>query len=788
MPQNVAADSTRPMAEDGLDSVQAVPKPSPIQRYDRAQSTQGVVVVHLESFCIRNYRRLKDIRIELEPETTVFVGSNNSGKTSAVQVLGAFLSPSKADRFSIHDFSAECWKKFDEIGANPASTEALPTIILDLWFKVDRSDVVRAIKLLPDLDWENSPVGVRLEYAPRNQEELLVAFREIHGKAAKHAGTKEPDKAYYHPWPHSLHAYLSKKLRDDYKIFYYVLDHKQFDKNYKQNDGYTPQVLGDAAESGASILKTLLRIDFVNAQRYLSDETSGQTENLSKRLSRFYERNLAKYGDDFSAVAALAKSEEELNTHLKIVFGSTLQSLNELGYPGFADPNLVIKSAFDPESVLTRSAAVHYALRDPGTTTPADTGLTLPDKYNGLGFKNLIYMIIEVLDYHQQWVDEKEKRPPVHLMLIEEPEAHLHAQLQQVFIRKIRKILPAENPAFSTQMVVTTHSSHIIYESNFKPVRYFRRMTEGHYSTVLNLSLFYESEKETRDFLHRYMRLTHCDLFFSDAAVLVEGSVERLLLPLMIEKEAKELQSKYLCILELGGAFAHQFKALIHFLGLNTLIITDIDSVSGAAQKQQDGDVVDNAGDSPSGDEDAEEEGDGGKNGGHACMTIEAGAETSNQTLIQWLPKLTKISDLLAAGVDMKCPIPTEQEPALVRVAYQAETMAKWKEERLRIAGRTFEEAFAYENLEWCQEEKQRQLGLNVARKTPLPLIEMATKIHARIRSKNFKKTDFALALMMASNDWIVPSYIGEGLKWLNGKVAEVVAEPDALSDVKDAQ
>src|SRR3546814_4711657 len=83
----------------------------------------------------------------------------------------------------------------------------------------------------------------------------------------------------------------------------------------------------------------------------------------------------------------------------------------------------------------------------------------------------------------------------------------------------------------------------------------------------------------TRDFLERYLKLTHCDLFFADAAILVEGNVERLLLPQMIANEAPRLQSAYLSILEIGGAFGHRFRTLIEFLGITPLLVTDIDSV-----------------------------------------------------------------------------------------------------------------------------------------------------------------------------------------------------------------
>ncbi|MBB2162902.1 ATP-dependent nuclease, partial [Gluconacetobacter sacchari] len=330
-------------------------------------------------------------------------------------------------------------------------------------------------------------------------------------------------------------------------------------------------------------LKSLIKVDFLNAQRHLADPSTatggGRSEDLSKRLSRFYQRNLDQRQDDHQALKALFDSEVGLNKHLAEVFKDTLERLGRLGYPGLNNPRLEIKSALNPASILTQDARVHYIVG--GGAQP----ITLPDTYNGLGFKNLIYMVVKVLDLQERWKAEEEKRAPLHLIFIEEPEAHLHAQLQQVFIRNILELLAIPDEAggsFASQAVITTHFPHILYERGFKPIRYFRRDVIGtdQITEVLNLSAFYAQETEHRDFLQRYLKLTHCDLFFSDAAVLVEGNVERLLLPSMIEKAAKSLRSSCICILEVGGAFGHKFKSLIEFLGIVTLIITDVDSVS----------------------------------------------------------------------------------------------------------------------------------------------------------------------------------------------------------------
>jgi predicted ATP-dependent endonuclease of OLD family len=303
-------------------------------------------------------------------------------------------------------------------------------------------------------------------------------------------------------------------------------------------------LLLDGEPSGAAILRSIIKVDNLSAQRHLADPSSGsgsgagRTEDLSKRLSRFYKRNLDQRQDDHSALRALFDSETGLNEHLADVFKDTLGRLSKLGYPGLNNPKLEIKSALNPATIMSsQDARVHYVLGD------GSDALTLPDTYNGLGFKNLIYMVVEILDLHARWLADKEKRSPLHLIFIEEPEAHLHAQLQQVFIRNVLDLMKEEGEdesAFHSQTVVTTHSPHILYERGFQPIRYFRRQNVGGEQTtdVLNLSALYSQNLNDRDFLQRYLKLTHCDLFFADAAILVEGNVERLLLPVMIEKEA----------------------------------------------------------------------------------------------------------------------------------------------------------------------------------------------------------------------------------------------------------
>lgn len=580
--------------------------------------------------------------------------------------------------------------------------------------------------------------------------------------------------------------YLQRELKSEYELRYFILDHTQFDENFREIGDYVPEELG-GEPGGGTILKSLIHIDNLGAQRHLADpnpEAGGRSEDLSKRLSRFYKRNLNQRQDDHAALKALFDSEQALNIHLDGVFKPMLDRLAKLGYPGINNPRLKIMSALDPAHVMSQDARVHYQIGDGEETA------TLPDSYNGLGFKNLIYMVVEILDAQARWVT-MDNRPPLHLIFVEEPEAHLHAQLQQVFIRNVLELLNIEGDdgsIFGSQMVITTHSPHILYERGFKPIRYFRRKKVGaeQLTEVINLSAFYQAQPDDRDFLERYLKLTHCDLFFSDAAILVEGNVERLLLPVMIRKVAKTLRSACLCILEVGGAFGHRFQSLIEFLGLTTLIITDIDSVAlvaPAAGAAIDDEEVEEFEVPADGEEDvAMQVQDDGQNTagepvapplkkkyGKACLPHEPGAATSNQTLIKWLPGKLTIEELRNASETDKTH--ELEDDAKVRVAYQTERAITWNGTTETLCGRTLEEDFGLENPEWSQAEERKPLGLIVKGGAADPRA-LAKGLHEKVSRKNFDKTKFALAVLTENEDaWHVPAYIRDGLVWLKGEV-----------------
>uniref|UniRef100_UPI00355A820A ATP-dependent nuclease n=2 Tax=Hyphomonas atlantica TaxID=1280948 RepID=UPI00355A820A len=374
---------------------------------------------------------------------------------------------------------------------------------------------------------------------------------------------------------------LEGNLKAHFKTRYYSLENS--------GAGIVPTPLDP--NEGRKTLRSLLRVDFVDAQRNIDDENATRSNKLSEAFAAYYQRNLEQAEAAEEAVAVIEENNQNLTAHYHQHFQPLMGIIADLGLPSHNDRAMKIVSTLSSEVALRGSAELFYV--------DAASSHELPEAYNGLGFKNLVFMAIQIDNFYKQWLATDENRPLCQMIFVEEPEVHLHAQVQQTFIKQIWKVLTqgAGDAEPRPQLTVTTHSSHVLDAVDFSKIRYFRRVDLDDEATgntypgsivkslkefqpdAINVGDLEVSVDEALAFLKKYLRLTHCDLFFADAAILVEGAVEKLLLPKMIDLAAGGLNTKYITILEVGGAYSMRFAKLLEFLGIPYLVITDIDSV-----------------------------------------------------------------------------------------------------------------------------------------------------------------------------------------------------------------
>lgn len=585
---------------------------------------------------IQNYRKLKCCHISFSDKETVFVGANNSGKTSAMDALICFLDHNgdagSKRKISTTDFTLDNWSTLNSFGKsweNPDSSSSKGNVLsdwqplcpsLDVWIDIDKEkEVHRVCHLLPTLKWSGKSIGVRLIFQPSDIEKLKAGFLAEY-KSAQKTLEKRKDDSNLSLWPNSLRDFLDRKLSDYFKIRAYILDPAKFD-----NDKNKPQSISEIQKPLENYPFTgLLKVDIIDAQRGFSDpnalhdHTGNNSGNLSALLHRYYLRHLnpsdSPEEKDLDALESINHAKNSFDKKLEESFQKALGEIKGLGYPGFNDPKIRLSCKIEPMESLNHAAAVQFDLQR-NEEKNNETLLALPEKYNGLGYKNLIDMVFRLIGFRDQWMREgkAEKRrtekdasiEPLHLVFIEEPEAHLHAQVQQVFIRKAYEVLQNHdelkaNHKFVTQLVVSTHSSCIAHEVGFEKLRYFKRTPASSFCCIpiaetVDLSKTFGSRdkktaevEQTAKFVARYLKTTHFDLFFANGIILVEVAAERILLPHFIRNKyddpKKGLNRNYISILEVGGAHAHRLRPLIKELGVPTLVITDtdaVDSVSG---------------------------------------------------------------------------------------------------------------------------------------------------------------------------------------------------------------
>jgi len=745
--------------------------------------------MHIAFVEIQNFRKLKAVRVDLHPKKTLFVGANNSGKTSAMLCLGHFLVEPR--RFRPNDFTLSNWTHLNHVAAtwaahDPSNGPLAPTLAdverfmpaLDLWFDIAPNEVHHVTHLLPTLQWGGGLLGVRLRWEPTDIEvlckEFVLAYKKAEELKKSASATAGIHGSTAPLWPQDLREFLDRRLLKLFSVQTYSLDPSKCKPPVSGTAAPQPLPEGSVRIKGDP-LKGLVRIDEIGAQRGLGsaaslgwDEKNGDNRGrrdqrrLSEQLRSYYSKHLDPSEfpepEDLAALSAIKQAQDQFDAKLKASFTPALEEIEGLGYPGITDPRIVISTRLSAVDGLDHDAAVQYEVTSQVGAAVA-SALKLPEEYNGLGYQNLISMVFRLMSFRDDWLqvgkagvkaamETEDPMPPLHLVLIEEPEAHLHAQVQQVFIRKAYEILRkhqdlGESTDLSTQLVVSTHSSHVAHECEFACLRYFRRRRalsagEVPMSTVINLSEVFGPQDQTPKFVARYLTATHSDLFFADAAVFVEGSAERMLVPHFIRHRFPDLYKRYITILEVGGSHAHLFRQLVEALGLTTLIITDIDAVDAVTRKS-------------------------------LPPTRGAGLVTANNTLKSWLPVKTSLDELLDLPDEEKVRI--DPDEFSVRVAYQhpVKLVLAPGGNEVEIMARTFEDALVFENLAFFR-ATQAAGAIGKVRDVVTQsssAADLAKAMHDLL--KDISKAAFALDILFSEDpkDLQVPTYMKTGLAWL---------------------
>jgi putative ATP-dependent endonuclease of the OLD family len=659
-------------------------------------------MIKLVSVCVEGFRLLERVEIAIENGATVIVGRNNSGKTSLTEVFDRFIGE-QIGRFRLEDFAAAVRPKFlaakalrDSGDSSPDAVLAeLPVIALTLTFSYgqDAGDLGPLSPFVIDLDSDCTTAIARIEYSPS-----LKAISALLDTPALADGESPAEALFRH---------LRDTIPKAYAIKTFAID--PTDQSNRRRFEKTAE------------LNALIGTGFVKAQRTLDVGKRGDTDVIGKLLNKLFKtaNTLTASSEDQQIADGLKASVTELQKVMQGDFDDRLKALlpalNTFGFPSLNDTELRPQTTIDVESLLTDNTRILY--------TSAD-GVHLPEGYNGLGTRNLIYILLQLEALHKTYRGTA-MRPGTHLVFIEEPEAHLHPQMQEVFIGQLNEAVATlshrypHEPAWQVQFIVSTHSSHLANAAQFEAIRYFLNepiALGGVRKTIVkDFRKGAESiSADDRRFLQQYMTLTKCDLYFADKAILVEGATERILMPRItklvdtdLPPESK-LSRQYITTIEAGGAHAQVFYPLLNFLELKTLVITDLDAVKLVDSKWK------------------------------KCPCAE-GQRTSNSALKSWFDDATISIEALQAKTA------ADKTTGFCRIAYQ---MA---EDGSEHCARSYEDALILANL--------AEFGM---------ANDTSAAANAWETAQNFRKSEEAIKYAIREDGWNVPKYIREGLVWLS--------------------
>ena len=209
------------------------------------------------------------------------------------------------------------------------------------------------------------------------------------------------------------------------------------------------------------------------------------------------------------------------------------------------------------------------------TATYYVDGYFLGEESQGLGYSNMIYIHLQLNEY-----ENKKDKYKVNVFFIEEPESHMHPQMQQVFIKYLM-----EHYKDGIQGLITTHSNEMVRVAGISHLRVIRR-TDSSISKLYDPSKLIEGLKESNneddkllaDFYDWFFEIGYSELVFADRAIFYEGDTERLYIRKVLTLEKyKKLRQLYIAYIQVGGAYAKNYQKMIELLGIKSLIITDID-------------------------------------------------------------------------------------------------------------------------------------------------------------------------------------------------------------------
>jgi len=475
--------------------------------------------MYISRLKIQNFRCFQDVEIEFSEGLNVIIGENNCGKTTIMKALQCFFKgPNTSSVLGIDDFN-----KSITIGEKPPEITFVLTIQSSNHEKAQDKAVVASWLTKLVSPWE-ATLTYKFFLPETDQKKFTEDIKEI----------QADDDRNSKKW-NVLERYLKK---------------------------YTSRIYGGNYESKNRADQEYLdkfHCEVLDALRDVESKMfTGRNALLKQVLKFFIDSDLVEKGEDERERMQVQRNQTFESTSSSLV-ANMIERVSVSKIFELADKT---GAAVGGHPILGGQLDENDVLSVLKLMIKKETGIEVPVVNNGMGYNNLIYISLLLSKFKMLVSSEMGENAKVFpMLLIEEPEAHLHPALQYSFLRFLKDEIDKQE--ISRQIFITTHSTHITAAVGLDPIICMNINSLGNVVPAYPGKVFSDSadDQASKKYIARYLDATKSTMLFSKAVLFGEGLAEQILLPTLAEYACRNLDRSHVSMVRVDAlTFKHFIK------------------------------------------------------------------------------------------------------------------------------------------------------------------------------------------------------------------------------------